>query len=113
MNMRHFAAPIAFLTLACGSCGSSAPSADVLAAVPCTSWRPSDADWSSLPASRPAVIGALGASPSGRYLYTVGTWFDAGTLRHQILRSRDLGETWCGLATPDDVAEVAPSPASE
>jgi len=112
-HLRFFAAPLVFLTLACGSCGSPAPSADVLAAVPCEPWRPSDADWSSLPTSRPAVIGALGASPSGRYLYTVGTWFDAGKERRQILRSRDLGETWCVLATPDDVSQVAPSRASE
>src|SRR6188472_2571362 len=84
----------------------------VLAAVHCDPWRPSAADWSSLPASRPSVIGTLSASPSGTFLYAVGTWFDAGTMQRQILRSPDLGETWCVLPTPARVAAVAPSRAS-
>ncbi len=104
---------IACLAVGCG--GSDAapdPSDVVLAAVACEPWRPSDTDWSSLPTSRPAILGAPSASPSGKYLYSVGTWFDAGTARRRILRSHDLGETWCVLPTPAPVALIAPSRAS-
>jgi photosystem II stability/assembly factor-like uncharacterized protein len=43
----------------------------------------------------------------------VGTWFDAGTVERRILRSPDLGVTWCVLSTPEPVSEIAVSPASE
>jgi photosystem II stability/assembly factor-like uncharacterized protein len=99
--------------MACGSGDSPPdPSDVVLGTVHCEPWRPSDADWSSLPTSRPAIISTPSASPSGKYLYSVGTWFDAGKVTRQILRSPDLGETWCVLPTPEPVALVAPSRAS-
>jgi photosystem II stability/assembly factor-like uncharacterized protein len=113
-NCVHILAPvIACLAIGCGG-GDVAPDPSdvVLAAVPCEAWRPSDADWSSLPAPRPAILGAPSASPSGNYLYSVGTWFEAGKARRQILRSHDLGETWCVLPTPDQVALITPSRAS-
>jgi photosystem II stability/assembly factor-like uncharacterized protein len=114
--MKPYRLTAAIICLAAGCGGRNVapdPSVDVLAAVPCAAWRPSDADWSSLPASRPAILGTLSASPSGKYLYSVGTWFDAGAPRRQILRSPDLGETWCVLPTPDPVSIVVPSRASE
>lgn len=84
-----------------------APGPDVLADVHCKPWRPSDADWSALPAARPAILGTLSASPSGRYTYTVGTWWEAGQLEHRALRSADLGDSWCVLETPAPVTDVA------
>ncbi|HEV3191248.1 MAG TPA: hypothetical protein VGY54_12155, partial [Polyangiaceae bacterium] len=105
---------MACLATGCGSRDAArAPSWVALATVNCEPWRPSDADWSSLPTSRPANIGTLSASPSGRYLYSVGSWLDAGHAKRQILRSPDLGETWCVLPAPGRVAEILPSPASE
>ena len=89
------------------------PTTDPLGSVPCEPWHPSDADWSSLPTSRPARVGSLTASPSGKYLYAVGSWVDEGVVNNQILRSASLGETWCVLPTPEAIAQVAPSPASE
>src|SRR4051812_31027804 len=111
--VRMVAGLIAGLAMGCGG-GDAAPDPSdvVLGAVPCEAWRPSDADWSSLPTSRPAILGIPSASPSGNYLYSVGTWFDAGKARRQILRSHDLGDTWCVLPTPDEVALIAPSRAS-
>src|SRR5262245_13983493 len=90
-----------------GDAGAAADATDVadvadpLASVPCQAWQPSSGDWSSLPGSRPTSIGPLTASASGRYLYSVGTWLDAGSLRGRILRSHDLGQTWCALPTPE------------
>src|SRR3954467_13599869 len=49
--------------------GASPPAPDPLAGVPCSAWRPSADDWSSLPASRPAILGPLHAAPSAKYLY--------------------------------------------
>lgn len=101
---------------------------EVLDGVPCTPWQPSDADWSSVPTA-PALLGAtsgssvlyspedwagrqlISASPGGRYLYAVGTWLDAGQPRHAIVRSGDLGATFCVLATPASVSEVIAAPA--
>jgi photosystem II stability/assembly factor-like uncharacterized protein len=52
----------------------------------------------------------LPLSPGGQYLYAVGAWIDAGAPRRQIVRSADLGATWCVLATPEDVSMVIPAP---
>jgi photosystem II stability/assembly factor-like uncharacterized protein len=114
---RHVGVVVATMACLATGCGSRdaarAPSWVALATVNCEPWRPSDADWSSLPTSRPANIGTLSASRSGRYLYSVGSWLDAGIATRQILRSPDLGETWCVLPAPGRVAEIVPSPASE
>jgi photosystem II stability/assembly factor-like uncharacterized protein len=80
---------------------------DVLSDVRCDSWQPSNEDWSSLPAARPALMSALSASPSGRYLYAVGTWWEAGAIERRALRSPDFGDSWCVLPTPAQVSEVA------
>lgn len=85
---------------------------DGLENVPCVAWAPGDADWSSLPGPTPALAG-LRASASGRYVYAVGSWREAGQLRQQALRSRDWGETWCVVETPADVATLAASPSNE
>jgi hypothetical protein len=97
-----------------GGCAGREPAAagageDALMNVPCAPWQPSAADWSSLPTSRPASLSTLSASPGGRYLYAVGTWLDAGAPRHQVLRSHDLGDTWCVLPTAEPVFQVASS----
>ncbi len=117
LHVRTLAASIACLAVV--GCGDRGAAPDpyqtdgILAAVPCEAWRPSDADWSSPPTSRPSIIRTPSASANGEYLYSVGTWFGAGNVRRQILRSRDLGETWCVLPTPDPVSQVAPSRASD
>jgi photosystem II stability/assembly factor-like uncharacterized protein len=80
---------------------------DVLGDVRCDSWQPSSEDWSSLPAARPALMSALSASASGRYLYSVGTWWEAGQLERRAMRSPDFGDSWCVLSTPAQVSEIA------
>ena len=84
------------------------PPPDILSEVPCEDYRPSEAAWSSLRTARPALIGRVSASPSGHYLYAAGTWLDAGRLQQRALRSRDHGETWCVLATPEPVVQTPP-----
>lgn len=86
---------------------------DILSDVPCVPYRPSEASWSSLRNARPALIGSVGASPSGHYLYTTGTWLDAGQVQRRALRSRDQGQTWCALTTPEPVGAMAASRADE
>jgi photosystem II stability/assembly factor-like uncharacterized protein len=81
--------------------------------VPCRPWQPSNTAWSSLPTSRPAVLGTFSADASGKYLYSVGTWWDAGNRIGGIVRSPDLGETWCVITTPAPIVEVATSPISD
>ena len=110
-----------WLSVACGGRLADAPEVpevpsdepDVLSDVPCAAWQPGDADWSSLPGPRPAALAGLRASASGRYVYAIGAWREAGSSRQQVLRSRDLGDTWCVIETPSDVATLAPSPSSE
>lgn len=109
---------LAWLSVACGGttlATREGPSdePDELADVPCRAWEPGDAAWSSLPGPQPAALAGMRASASGRYLYAVGSWREAGNLRQQALRSRDLGETWCVVETPSDVTTLAPSPSSE
>jgi photosystem II stability/assembly factor-like uncharacterized protein len=87
--------------------------AGALDGVPCASWHPPSADWSSIATSRPVSLGPLAASASGDYVYSVATWFEAGAAKRQILRSHDLGQSWCVLPTDDPVVHVAPSRASE
>jgi photosystem II stability/assembly factor-like uncharacterized protein len=53
------------------------------------------------------------ASASGKHLYSVGSWLDAGIVKRQILRSADLGQSWCVLEAPGPVVEVAPSRAKD
>lgn len=53
-------------------------------------------------------------SASGQYLYGTGQWLDAGVPKSSLLRSSDLGASWCvasTLRTPTDV--VVPSPADD
>lgn len=99
--------------LGCGAPATQPPEEDVLAAVPCHPWAPSEADWSSLPTSRPASLGSFAASPRHGYMYSVASWLEGGTLKRQIVRSGDLGESWCVLPTPEPVTEVSPSRAAE
>lgn len=103
------------LSVACGAMQSvpEPEEPDELASVPCAAWEPGEGDWSSLPGPMPAALAGLRASASGRYVYAVGSWREAGSLRQQVLRSRDLGDTWCVLETPTDVATLAPSPSSD
>jgi photosystem II stability/assembly factor-like uncharacterized protein len=52
------------------------------------------------------------ASPDGQFIYAVGTWSESGLVKNQILRSDDLGTTWCVLATKDPIAEIVPAPSA-
>lgn len=77
-----------------------------LSEVPCEPYRPSASAWSSLPLSRPATIGQLSIPASGDYLYTAGTWLDAGRLS----RSDDSGATWSDVQPDLEVTAVVDDP---
>ena len=113
-NRSNALVAILALVEATGGCGSDAPARapdDGPANARCTPYKPSAAAWSSLPTDRPPVMGTPVASPTGAFIYAVGTWIDGGAVKHQVVRSGDLGTSWCVLATPDAIAEVIPAPA--
>lgn len=58
-------------------------------------------------------MGLLRPSATGRYIYAVAVWLDGGRTRRQIVRTPDLGASWCLVATADPIADVIPAPAKE
>jgi hypothetical protein len=78
----------------------------------CTPWGPSGEAGSSLAATRPAVLEWSGASAESTFVYALGTWLESGALRKALIRSSDLGKSFCVLPMPEPPTQVAPSPAS-
>jgi photosystem II stability/assembly factor-like uncharacterized protein len=80
---------------------------------------PAAGSWSTIPASHPAgieqslTLGLLRTSATGRHVYTVGVWLDGGRANRRILRSDDIGTSWCRVETPDPVVDVMPAPTKE
>lgn len=79
----------------------------------CRVWQPSRAAWSSLATTRPARMSSWSVSASGKLLYGVGNWLEAGELRSSLFRSSDLGQSWCILSKLDRIDNVAASPADD
>jgi photosystem II stability/assembly factor-like uncharacterized protein len=89
-------------------------------AAPCVPFRPGASNWSSLPTSRPPSVGgtwelrsdALRPSVGGDFVYSIGVWIESGHPRRQILRSGDLGATWCALQTDASIADLVLAPSA-
>jgi photosystem II stability/assembly factor-like uncharacterized protein len=58
-------------------------------------------------------MGLLRPSGTGRYIYDVAVWLESGRMRRQIVRTPDLGASWCLVATAEPIAEVIPAPGKE
>ncbi len=86
---------------------------------PCVPWTPTTESWSSLPTSHPASVeqslaaGLLRPSATGKHVYTVAAWLEQGHAKRRILRSDDIGASWCVVESPDSVVDVIPAPAQE
>ncbi len=86
---------------------------------PCVPWAPAAGPWSSLPTSHPATVeqslaaGLLRPSATGKHVYTVAAWLEQGHAKRRILRSDDIGASWCLIESPDSVVDVIPAPAQE
>jgi len=113
--------------LACGWKQSSsgggttgAGGAGIDPSVSCIAWRPKSSAWSTLPTSRPVNVGApwepksndLRPSADGKQIYAVAIWLEDGHNQRQIVRSPDLGATWCLIPTAAQISEVIPAPAT-
>ena len=101
-----------------GGTGGGGGSDDV-ALPPCAAWTPNAGSWSTLPANHPASIeqsltqGLLRPSASGKRVYAVGVWLDGGAAKRRILRSDDVGDSWCVIESPASIVDVIPAPARE
>jgi hypothetical protein len=77
---------------------------------PCEPWRPRGGAWTSLATERPPVLESSAASADGRRVYAVGSWLENGVVTRGLLRSSDLGQSWCSLPTlPEPPTRVVPS----
>lgn len=101
--------------LGCGHTTSKHPSSSASPdGTGCEAWQPGDASWSSVPSSRPANMWNWGLSASGQYLYATGQWLEAGVPHGGLLRSSDLGATWCvASALSNSGPVIVPSPADD
>ena len=113
--------------LACGWKQSSsdggttgAAGAGVDPSVSCIAWRPKSSAWSTVPTARPVNVDApwepksndFRPSADGKQIYAVAIWLEDAHNRRQIVRSPDLGATWCLIPTAAQISEVIPAPAT-
>jgi hypothetical protein len=110
--------------LACGwkqaSGSGGAAGAGVDPSTVCIPWRPKISPWSSPPSVRPGniagpwgyVASAIRPSADGQQLYSIAIWLEDGRTRRQIVRSPDLGVSWCLIPTAAGITQVIPAPAT-